>query len=399
MRIVADENIPFVSEAFGNIGDVAVLPTQAITNASARDADVLVIRNETPVNEDLLRGSGVRLVASATSGTDHVDFPYLEAHGIGFANAPGSNANAVKEYVIAALLAFAARHDVSLGGKTLGVVGVGNIGSRVAKAGAALGMRVLENDPPLARAAGHPRFVALEEILEADFITLHTPLTRTGPDATYHLFGDERLSRVKQGAILLNTARGAVVDAAALKRALRQGRVAAAMIDVWENEPSIDTELLAQAALGTAHVAGYSMEGKLAAVRMVQEAVCRYFGVAAAWDPAHHLGTPEGSNIALKRHRLRQELALHNIVRQAYDIEEDDALLRKMLLLAPEHREACYTSLRIGYRSRREFSSYRVGLGPEDESLKQTLLALGFACAPTGQATSRQDRIIAADDP
>jgi erythronate-4-phosphate dehydrogenase len=396
MRIVADKNIPFVSEAFGNLGNLVALPTHLITNATARDADVLIIRNETPVNEDLLRGSRARFVASATAGSDHVDFPYLQARGIGFANAPGANANSVKEYVVAALLAFAARQDKVLSGKTLGVVGVGNIGSKVAKVGKALGMRVLENDPPLARATGDPRFVALDEILDADFITLHTPLTRTGPDATFHLFDRDRFSRVKKGAILVNTSRGAVVDTPALRQALQQGSVAAALIDVWENEPLLDADLLDQTALGTAHVAGYSIEGKLTALCMVREVVCSYLGLSTAWNPAEHLGTPERSRIAPRRHGLRQELALHDIVRQAYDVEQDDALLRKMMSLAPDQREAYYTSLRTGYRSRREFSSYSVELRPEDESLKEALLTLGFICVPANQATPWEGTTTAA---
>ena len=379
-----------MEDAFGDLGELVALPTEAITAAAARDADVLVIRNETPVNEGLLRGSRARFVASATAGSDHVDFAYLEARGIGFANAPGANANSVKEYVVAALLAFAARQGLALSGKTLGVVGVGHIGSKVTAASKALGMKVLENDPPLARAMGDPRFVALDEILDADFITLHTPLARTGPDATFHLFDHDRFSRVKKGAVLVNTSRGGVVDTAAFRQALQQGRVAAALVDVWENEPLIDADFLAQTALGTAHVAGYSMEGKLAALCMVREAVCSYFGLSAPWNPAQHLGTPEGSRIAPARHGLKQELALHNIVRQVYDIEQDDALLREMVSLAPEQREAYYTRLRINYRPRREFSSYAVELQPEDENLKESLVALGFNCIPAGQATPRE---------
>jgi erythronate-4-phosphate dehydrogenase len=395
-KIVADLNIPYVEEAFRELGEVTSLPTPEIGAATVREAEVLVIRNETPVTEELLRGSRVRFVASATAGTDHVDFPYLQAQGIGFANSPGCNANSVKEYVVAALLAFAAREGVTLSGRTLGVVGVGQIGSRVVKAGEALGMRVLENDPPLARETGDPRFVALDEVLEADVITLHTPLTQTGLDATYHLFDHDRIARMKTGAIFLNTARGAVVDTEALKQALRQGRVAAALIDVWENEPAIDTELLAQAALGTAHVAGYSMEGKLAAVKLVRDAVCSHLGHATSWDPAQHLGTPEGREIELQRHDPKRERALHEIVRRVYDVEEDDARLRKMMSLKPEQRAAYYTSLRTGYPSRREFSSYRIQLRPEQGNLKPTLSALGFDCALTGPVTPRKNTNVAA---
>jgi erythronate-4-phosphate dehydrogenase len=337
----------------------------------------------------------VRFVASATSGTDHVDFPYLQAHGIGFANAPGSNSNSVKEYVVAALLAFAARQGISLNGKTLGVVGVGHIGGKVAKAAEALGMKVIENDPPLARATGDSRFVPLDEILKADFITLHTPLVETGRDATVHLFDDGRFSCVKKGALLLNTSRGSVVDTAALLRALRQGTVGAALIDVWENEPSIDSLLLSLVALGTAHVAGYSTEGKLAAVRMVREAVCDYFGLSSGWDPAQHLGSPERCEVALAEPAPTQEMALHRIVRQVYDVEQDDARLREMLSLAPERRAAYYLKLRAEYPFRREFSAYTIQLRPEHGYLSQALSALGFACSSASPAAPRESAILA----
>jgi erythronate-4-phosphate dehydrogenase len=380
MRIVADENIPFVANAFGNIGTVITLPTPQITQQTARAADVLVIRNETLVSAELLRGTRVRFVASATAGRDHVDFDYLEAAGIPFENAPGSNANSVKEYVIAALLAFAARHRVSLQGKSLGIVGVGAIGSKVAKAAEVLGMKVVENDPPLARSTRDPRFLPLERVLGADFITLHTPLTEGGQDPTCHLFDSTRLAQMKPSAVLINSARGAVVHTDALKAALNNGQLAAALIDVWEDEPAIDACLLAQAAIGTAHVAGYSMEGKLRAVQMVRDAVASHFGISTTWDPAQHLGTPHGSKFTLNAHAVPRETTLHQLVKQVYDVEQDHALLRNMLSLAPEQRAAYYTGLRTRYPSRREFSSYTVELPPHNEHLRETVTGLGFKC-------------------
>ena len=384
MKIIADENIPLITEAFRELGEVVTLPTPRIVHAAVRDADVLVIRNETRINEALLGDSRVRFVSSATIGTDHVDFPYLHGHHIGFANAPGCNSNSVKEYVVAALLRLAARDGFSLAGKTMGVVGVGNIGSKVVAAARALGMNVMENDPPLERATGDRRFVTLDKILGADFITLHTPLTRTGQDATAHLFDDQRFSRVKKGAVLLNTSRGAVVETAALKRALQEQRLSAALIDVWENEPSIDAELLSQAALGTAHVAGYSIEGKLTAVRMIRKAAFDYFSISSDWDPARHLAPPKDSEITVDARVSESEAALRDIVRQVYDIDEDDRRLREMLALAPERRAAYYSSLRTGYRFRREFSNFTVHLRPEQKSLMPTLSALGFVCDLAG---------------
>lgn len=384
MRILADKNIPCVTEVFSDIGEVTAVETPLISSPLIREADILIIRSETSVNERLLNGSPVRFVGSPTAGTDHVDTDFLRTNGIGFASAPGSNSNSVKEYVVAVLLAFAARRRISLRGKTLGVVGVGNIGSKVVKAAEALGMFVLRNDPPLARMTGESRFVPLDRVLEADFITLHVPLTRDGRDPTYHLFDEPQFSRMKKGAVLLNTARGSVVCTPALKRALRQGLLSSALIDVWENEPSIDIEALSLSTIGTAHVAGYSMDGKVAAVLMVREAAGRYFGISSARSPTPYLREPDQPIIRLKAGGLADETPLHGIVRQAYDVEEDDARLRAILTLPEKGRAAHFSHLRTGYPYRREFSSFTVELPPEYARLSATLTTIGFACGRSG---------------
>jgi erythronate-4-phosphate dehydrogenase len=389
MRILADRNIPFVIEAFRDLGEVTALDTPLITNQQVRGADILIVRSEIPVNEKLLHGSPVRFVGSATAGTDHIDTSYLQASKIAFANSPGCNANSVKEYVVAVLLAYAARNSLSLRGKTLGVVGVGNIGSKVVKAAEALGMIVLQNDPPLARMSGESRFVSLGAILDADFITLHVPLTFDGPDPTYHLLDEAQFGRMKPGTVLLNAARGPVVSTTALKGAFRQGRLSAALLDVWENEPRIDTEALLLAAIGTAHVAGYSMDGKMAGVSMVREAVCQYFGISSVWDPAMYLRAPEPSHIQLNTAQLSDETALHRIVWRAYNVEEDDARLRFILSLPPQAQAAHFTRLRTGYPYRREFSSFTVDLPPEYSRLEKTLSSLSFSCSTARNGRQR----------
>ncbi|MBZ5537507.1 MAG: 4-phosphoerythronate dehydrogenase [Acidobacteriia bacterium] len=389
MRILADRNIPFVKEAFRELGEVAALDTPLITNQRVREADILIVRSEIPVDEKLLRGTPVRFVGSATAGTDHIDTDYLRSSRIAFANSPGCNSNSVKEYVVAALLAYASRNSLSLRGKTLGVVGVGNVGSKVVRAAEALGMIVLQNDPPLARTTDESRFVPLNAILEADFITLHVPLTRGGPDPTYHLLDQVQFDRMKQGAVLLNTARGPVVSTTALKHAFTQGRLSAALLDVWENEPGIDIEALLLAAIGTAHVAGYSMDGKMAAVGRVREAVCQHFGFSSAWDPALYLRSPEPSHIELNTAQLSDETALHRIVRRAYNIEEDDVRLRVTLSLPPQAQAAHFTRLRTGYPYRREFSSFTVDLPPEYSRLESTLSSLSFPCSTARSGRQR----------
>ncbi|NQT84941.1 4-phosphoerythronate dehydrogenase, partial [bacterium] len=219
MKIVADENIPYVKEAFGSLGDVIPLPGRKIAPASVVDAEILLVRSITEVNASLLEGSRVRFVGTATIGTDHVDEEYLHSRGIAFASAPGSNANSVAEYVVAALLTTARRKNFPLKGKTIGVIGVGNCGSRVAKKAEALGMRVLLNDPPLWRQTGNKRFRPLEELFSADILTLHVPLTYEGIDATYHLVDEAFLSKLRPECILMNTSRGPVVDNLALATA------------------------------------------------------------------------------------------------------------------------------------------------------------------------------------
>ena len=258
-------------------GEVEVLGGRDITSQKVADADALLVRSITPVNEQLLSGSRVRFVGTATIGFDHVDLAYLERNGIGFASAPGSNANSAAEYVIAALLEIGRRHNIRLEGKSIGVIGVGNVGSRVARKCEALGMHVLRNDPPLQRQTGDPQYVPLEALYDCDFITIHTPLTREGIDKTFHLADAGFFSSLKPGAVFLNASRGAVVDSPALQQAIRAGRLRAVVLDVWEDEPDIDTGLLEMVDLGTPHIAGYSYDGKVAGMIMIYNALCAHF--------------------------------------------------------------------------------------------------------------------------
>ncbi|HLG43654.1 MAG TPA: 4-phosphoerythronate dehydrogenase, partial [Nitrospirales bacterium] len=273
MKIVADANIPLVEEAFGQLGQVTLLPGREIGPEQVRDADVLIVRSVTSVGPALLEGSRVRFVGSATIGLDHVDEVFLNRRGIAFAYAPGSNANSVAEYVIAALLALGReRYE----GRTLGLIGVGRIGTLVQEKALALGMTVLANDPPLER-AGRAGLVSLDALLRgSDLVSCHVPLTREGPDATFHLLDEARLSLLQSHAVVINTARGPVVDNAALLRALRGGRIGGAVLDVWEHEPEPDPELIEAVTLGTPHIAGYSFDGKVNGTRMLYDAVCAF---------------------------------------------------------------------------------------------------------------------------
>ena len=351
MKIVVDRNIPFVVKAFAPFGEVTALPATAITRDAVRGADALIIRSETKIAAPFVDGSRIRFIGSASIGTDHVDLDDLADRSIAFANAPGCNADSVKEYVAAALLHIAWIKSSSLRGATLGIVGVGSVGRKVAAAATGLGMAVLLNDPPRARAEGEAGFVPLDEVMAADIVTLHIPLTRTGEDATYHLFDKDRIARMKRGSILLNTSRGAVVDSGALMQALIDGSLGAAILDVWEGEPYIDNDLLARVLLGTAHIAGYSMEGKTNAVRLVREAFCRHFGFDAPWDPAAELPPPALREIEIGPEPSPAEEILREAVSACYDIQTDADMLRRGSAQSAEMRAAYFRALRAIWAS------------------------------------------------
>ncbi len=379
MKIVADENIPLLGDAFGPLGEVVALPADALTPDTVRDADALLVRSVTKVGPALLGGSAVRFVATATIGVDHIDQAYLAGAGIGFASAAGSNARSVAEYVVAALLELAAAGGYALAGRTLGVVGVGNVGTKVARFAEALGMRVLRNDPPLQRETGDPLFVPREAVLaEADVVTLHVPLTREGPDATYHLADAAFFGRLRPEATLLNTSRGAVVDTDALKAALAGGHLAAAVLDVWEGEPEIDLGALRLAALATPHIAGYSTDGKVGGTRMCLAALCRHFGMERAWDPAPLMPPPGRPRVAIAADLAPQE-ALRQAVRAAYDIRADDARLRTVAEAgSATERRAFFTALRKRYPVRREFPETTAVLEADAPAARTLLAALDF---------------------
>jgi erythronate-4-phosphate dehydrogenase len=360
-----------VTEAFGPLGEVRLVHGREITADTVRDADILLVRSITPVNAALLDGSRVRFVATATIGFDHVDQEYLTRKRIGFARAEASNANSVAEYVVAAMLSVAMSRKFHLRDKTLGVIGVGNVGSRVVRYAEALGLRVLQNDPPRQRAEKLQHFVSLERVVaEADIITLHVPLAREGADATFHLFDKDRLDALEdRKPVLLNTARGAVVDNRALLKAIDGERLGGVVLDVWENEPNISPELLDVVDIGTPHIAGYSFDGKVNGVRMIYEAVCEFFNIPPEWTPK--LPPPPIPRLrVLVEPGTDDEDALHDAVRRVYDIAADDAALRKSV------RQ--FDKLRAEYPVRREFFNTELVLRGGNEALRAKFAAIGF---------------------
>ena len=391
MRFVVDEEIPFGRDAFSHLGSVSLLPGRAMTREALRDARALIVRSVTKVDATLLAGTGVQFVGTATTGVEHVDREYLAARNIGFAAALGCNANAVAEYVLTALLVTAHAKRLVLDGKTLGIIGAGRIGSLVAAKAPALGLRTLLHDPPLARATGDPRYRPLPEVLRADFVTLHVPLTLDGPDATFHLIEAEELARMAPSAILINTARGEVVDNAALLAALTRGTIAGAVMDVWEREPAIDWELLNHVTLGTPHIAGYSSDGKIKATMMLYHACCRFWGIEPVWAPPPDPSTPLAPGtvprVAFDATGKDFQTLAHDILTTLYDLPADHERIRDILDVPEPLRPRVFDQLRRDYPHRREFAGTPISITGDDRNLLARLQTLGIRADESGRKT------------
>lgn len=325
MKIIADANMPGL-EAFARHGDVVTVEGRQINRETVAQADALLVRSVTRVNAELLQESPVRFVGSATIGTDHVDRQWLADNGLRFAHAPGCNARAVAEYVLQALLLVCQRQGRSAASLSVGVVGLGNVGRRVADWLMALGLTVRVCDPPLA-AQGNDTGYLLEpmvEMLGCDVVTLHVPLTDAGPFATHHLLDETRLLAMGSERILINTCRGPVVDNVALEKLLGEGRAPAAVLDVWETEPVVPAGLLDKVVLGSPHIAGYSVQGKENGTGMVYEAFCQWLGA----DPQRQDKT---ATLPVLKQDVESESDLLALLQQAYQLPEDDRRLKASL--------------------------------------------------------------------
>ena len=382
MKIIADKNIPFVQECFSHLGNVEIWEGADIDASVVADAAILLGRSVTRVNESLLGGSKVEFVATATIGMDHIDRAYLAERGIGFASTPGSNANAVAEYVVASLLTVAQRHEIDLGGASIGVIGVGNVGSRVAGKCHAIGMKVVLHDPPQARENGDPRFEPMEAVFACDFVTLHTPLTGEGPDPTYHLADGAFFGGLRPGVVFMNSGRGPVHDTGALWHALEGGAFKSICLDVWEGEPAIDWALLERVDIGTSHIAGYSYEGRVGGLMGVYRAVCDHLGVKPQHRAEDFLPEPDLPSLDARLLRGTDQEILHQTVQQVYSVERDDQDLRRVLARPAADRPALFDGLRTNYPRRREFRNTEVTVDDPYSSLALKLSGIGFRIAP-----------------
>ena len=284
MKVIVDDKIPFIREALATLADEAVyVPGKDFTPELVRDADALIVRTRTRCDRRLLEGSRVRFIATATIGFDHIDTAFCQEAGITWQNAPGCNSASVAQYMHSSLLLLQRQKGFRLEGKTLGVIGVGNVGTKVAQVGRELGMRVLLNDPPRQEKEGGNLFSPLKQLMEeCDVLTFHVPLIREGVHKTFHLADADFFDRLKRRPVIANTSRGEVIETQALLHALQEGEVSDAIIDVWEHEPDICLDLLDRAFIGTPHIAGYSADGKANATRMSLDALCRFFPTASS---------------------------------------------------------------------------------------------------------------------
>lgn len=341
MKIVVDEAIPFIDGVFEPYAEVVYRKGASICREDLVDAEALVVRTRTKCDASLLDGTSVKIIASATIGTDHIDSSYCTKHGIFVQNAPGCNAGGVMNYVISALYGVASRKGIGLDGLSFGIVGVGNVGSRVEAAARLLGFNVLLCDPPRAEVEGTAQFCSLDELLElSDIVSLHLPLDET----TAGLAGEDFFRKMKAGAFFINSCRGEVVDDEAFKAAVP--KLGASVVDTWNNEPDIDRELLSMVDIATPHIAGYSYQGKQKGTAAVVRAVARFFEIEELFEFYPSCDLEELSAVHLDvSGRTQGEIA--SVIQYNYPIFTDDFLLRT--------NPDSFESIRSEYQYRKEF--------------------------------------------
>ncbi|WBW62694.1 4-phosphoerythronate dehydrogenase PdxB [Klebsiella electrica] len=370
MKILVDENMPYARELFSRLGEVEAVPGRPVPVDALTGADALMVRSVTKVNEALLAGKAIQFVGTATAGTDHVDRAWLQQAGIGFSAAPGCNAIAVVEYVFSALLMLAERDGFALTDRTVGIVGVGNVGGRLQKRLEALGIKTLLCDPPRAEQGDEGDFRTLDELVEeADVLTFHTPLYKEGRYKTLHLADEALIRRLKPGSVLINACRGPVVDNGALLVCLQSGQALSVVLDVWEPEPDLNLALLDRVDIGTPHIAGYTLEGKARGTTQVFEAYSAFIGHPQQVALDTLLPAPEFGRITL--HGALDQSTLKRLVHLVYDVRRDDAPLRKVAGVPGE-----FDKLRKNYQERREWSSLYVQCS--DVQAATLLRQLGF---------------------
>ena len=371
MKIIIDDKIPYIRGAFEDVAEVIYLPGSKTTAEIVRDADAIVTRTRTICNEKLLAGSSVKFIATATIGYDHIDTDYCDSAVIKWTNAPGCNSKSVEQYIASTLMVLAETKKLQLKDLCIGIVGVGNVGSKVAKICEIFGMKVLLNDTPRERAEGPEKFVSLETVKnEADIISLHVPLNTKGEDATFHMGDESFFSALKKKPVLINSCRGEVIKTDAVKKALKTKQISAFVCDCWENEPDLDLELLGMTEIATPHIAGYSKDGKAKGTSMSVLAISDFFGLGLNnWQPSG-VELPTNPIIEIDGEGMSEQEIFSKAILHTYDIRHDDKLLR----LSPEHFE----QQRGDYPTRREFPAFTIRTQRVEEKTLEKLKLLGF---------------------
>lgn len=370
LNILVDENIALAEKVFSSFGKVTLFPGRKINNSLIKKAEILIVRSITKVNRELLEDTNIKFVGSATIGVDHLDINYLNEKNIYYCNAPGSNSYSVAEYIITALLNLAIRYNFSLKDKSIGIIGVGNIGSKVADFAKAFGMNVLLNDPPLKELTSNKKYLPLKEVLNADILTLHVPFTAKGKYKTHHLFDLNALKNLKDNSILINTSRGSVVDNTALANILKSKKLLT-VLDVWENEPNINLDLLKLVAIGTSHIAGYSLDGKTNGTKAIYNHLCKFLKQKPQWNFEKQAVTSKELTF---ENAGTLENSLLSIIKNIYDINDD----HKNLLNILKSKKNIFDDLRKNYKTRREFINYNVLINSRYEKEKSILEKLRF---------------------
>ncbi len=371
MKVIIDNKIPFIKNILEPYADVEYLAGNSITKEKLKNTDAIIIRTRTKCDAELLEGTAVKFIASATIGCDHIDIQYCEKNSIQWTNAPGCNSGSVLQYVASALLYYARQKNIKLNNRVLGIIGVGNVGRNILKLAEVLDMRVVLNDPPRVRNEGLCGFLSLDGILrEVDIISFHVPLNLTGEDKTFHLAGKHFFEKINEGTLLINTSRGEVVDTATLKDMVKSGKLSDAILDVWENEPDIDTELLEKVYIATPHIAGYSADGKANGTQMTIQQFSRFFNLGLDdWQPDNIPAVKKSDIFCDGLNKSFQDI-LTEIILQTYPIDRENSWLHS----DPKKFE----TYRGNYPLRREFFTYNIKTSNVKEGDIKRLKRLGF---------------------
>lgn len=367
MKVYFDENMPFAAEFFEEFGDLVPFEGRSLTSEMVKDADVLLVRSITKVNEELLsQNNKLSFVGTATIGFDHIDREYLSNRGVSFHSSPGCNAVSVAEYVLSSLIVLAERYQLNLFDMTVGIIGAGNTGTQLSEKLTAINIKHVFCDPPLSASEKDPRsFVTMEEALKCDVISLHVPKIMDGEHPTFHLINETTLNSLRNDQILINACRGEIIDNQALLKVKQNGHMLRLVLDVWENEPNILTELIPHCDISTAHIAGYSLEGKARGTEMLYLALCQQRNIVPGKLLNDFLPSSGISKIEINQEF--NQVLLNQLVKIVYDVRRDDGIFREQIKRQFINGHA-FDNIRKTYPARREFSAVSLGMTKQIES-------------------------------